>query len=71
VKFEIHKNNDNQYWFGLKTVNGENIGKSKGYLVKQSAKKGIKSVRAKSPIGAFSAFIFTDSIPVSASCLEV
>jgi hypothetical protein len=25
-KFEIHKNNDNQYWFGLKTVNGENIG---------------------------------------------
>ncbi|CAC9477243.1 hypothetical protein [uncultured Gammaproteobacteria bacterium] len=47
-KFEIHKNNDNQYWFGLKTVNGENIGKSKGYLVKQSAKKGIKSVRKNS-----------------------
>lgn len=47
-KFEIYKGNDNQYWFRLKAVNGENIGKYEGYVAKQSAENGIESVRKNS-----------------------
>ena len=47
-KFEIYTGNDNQYWFRLKAPNGEIIGKSEGYVAKQSAENGINSVRKNS-----------------------
>jgi len=46
--FEIYIGNDKQYWFKLKTGNGEIIAKSEGYSAKQSAQHGIESVRQNS-----------------------
>lgn len=47
-KFEIFKGTDSQFYFRLKAPNGEIIGWSEGYTMKQSAQTGIASVRVNS-----------------------
>lgn len=46
TKFELFQSNKNQQWyFHLKAGNGEIICQSEGYKSKQSAEKGIRSVK--------------------------
>lgn len=52
AKFEIFKGQDADYYFRLKAANGENIGFSEGYTVKQSANTGIQSVKINSLVDA-------------------
>jgi len=47
-KFEVFKGKNRQFYFRLKASNGEIIGKSEGYIAKQSAETGIASVKANS-----------------------
>jgi uncharacterized protein YegP (UPF0339 family) len=48
AKFEINKDNAGEYRFKLVAVNGEVIAVSEGYTSKESAMKGIESVRHNS-----------------------
>lgn len=50
--FELNKSKDEQFYFVLKTGNGEVILTSEPYLSKASAENGITSVRENSPIDA-------------------
>ena len=48
--FEIFKSpKDNQYYWRLRAANGEIVLRSEGYKTKQSAERGINSVRVHSP----------------------
>jgi uncharacterized protein len=48
-KFEITKDHAGKYRFHLKAANGEIIAQSQGYGTKESAKKGIESVKENAP----------------------
>ena len=45
AKFEISKDKSGKYRFHLKAANGEIIAASQGYETKESAHKGIESVK--------------------------
>jgi uncharacterized protein YegP (UPF0339 family) len=44
-KIEIYKGEDKQFYFRIKSDNGEIIAVSEGYTTKQNCKNGIESVR--------------------------
>jgi uncharacterized protein YegP (UPF0339 family) len=46
AKFEISKDKSGKYRFHLKAANGEIIAASQGYETKESAEKGIESVKS-------------------------
>lgn len=48
-KFQIFNGTNNQFYFNLKSANGEKILASEGYLSKISCQKGIESVRQNAP----------------------
>lgn len=45
-KFELYTDKAGEYRFRLKASNGENIAASQGYTEKESAQKGVASVKA-------------------------
>jgi hypothetical protein len=45
AKFEVFKGLDEKYYFRLRAANGEIVLASQGYKSKQSAKKGVESIR--------------------------
>jgi hypothetical protein len=49
AKFEISKDKSGKYRFHLKAANGEIIAASQGYETKESAHKGIESVKTSAP----------------------
>jgi uncharacterized protein YegP (UPF0339 family) len=49
AKFEISKDKSGKFRFYLKTANGEIIAASQGYETKESAHKGIESVKTSAP----------------------
>ena len=50
MKYEIFQSENNKkYYFRLKAKNGQIILSSQGYASKDSAKKGVESVRTNSP----------------------
>ena len=49
AKFELYKDNANEYRFRLKAANGEKILKSEGYTTKANALNGIASVKTNAP----------------------
>jgi uncharacterized protein YegP (UPF0339 family) len=49
AKFEISKDKSGKFRFHLKTANGEIIAASQGYETKESAHKGIESVKTSAP----------------------
>lgn len=61
-KFEVFKDQSNEYRFRLKAPNGEIIATSEGYTAKASCFNGIESVKKNAPIAAivelFSRIIF-------------
>jgi uncharacterized protein len=48
-KFEISKDKSGKYRFHLKAANGEIIAASQGYETKESAEKGIESIKTNAP----------------------
>jgi uncharacterized protein YegP (UPF0339 family) len=48
-KFEITKDKAGKFRFHLKAANGEIIAQSQGYETKESAEKGVESVKANAP----------------------
>jgi uncharacterized protein YegP (UPF0339 family) len=50
AKFEINKDVGGEFRFKLVAVNGETIAVSEGYTAKESALKGIESVRLNAPV---------------------
>ncbi len=48
-KFEISKDKSGKFRFHLKAANGEIIAASQGYETKESAHKGIESVKTNAP----------------------
>jgi uncharacterized protein len=49
-KFEIFRSSkNNQYYFRLRSINGEPILSSEGYTTEQSCRNGIASVKANAP----------------------
>ncbi len=48
-KFELYKDNANEFRFRLKAGNGEVVGTSEGYKQKASAENGIESVKTNAP----------------------
>jgi uncharacterized protein YegP (UPF0339 family) len=49
AKFEISKDKSGKFRFHLKAANGEIIAASQGYETKESAHKGIESVKTSAP----------------------
>jgi uncharacterized protein YegP (UPF0339 family) len=49
-KFQIYQGNDDQYYFRLLAVNGENILGSEGYAARASCQNGIDSVKENAPL---------------------
>ena len=49
AKFEISKDKSGKFRFHLKGANGEIIAASHGYETKESAHKGIESVKTSAP----------------------
>jgi uncharacterized protein len=49
AKFEISKDKSGKFRFHLKAANGEIIAASQGYETKESAEKGIESVKTNAP----------------------
>jgi uncharacterized protein YegP (UPF0339 family) len=49
AKFEISKDKAGKFRFHLKAANGEIVAASQGYETKESAHKGIESVRTSAP----------------------
>jgi uncharacterized protein len=49
AKFEITKDKSGKYRFHLKAANGEIIAASQGYETRESAHKGIESVKTSAP----------------------
>jgi uncharacterized protein YegP (UPF0339 family) len=49
AKFEISKDKSGKYRFHLKAANGEIIAASQGYETRESAHKGIESVKTSAP----------------------
>jgi uncharacterized protein YegP (UPF0339 family) len=49
AKFEINKDKAGKFRFHLKAANGEIIAASQGYETKESAHKGIESVKTSAP----------------------
>jgi uncharacterized protein len=49
AKFEISKDKSGKFRFHLKAANGEIIAASQGYETKESAHKGIESVKSSAP----------------------
>ncbi len=49
AKFEIFKDNVDQFRFRLKAPNGEIIAVSEGYITKQSCQKGISAIQKYAP----------------------
>ena len=47
--FEIHKSDDGQFYFTLKTVNNEIIATSEMYTTKENCQNGIDSVKTNAP----------------------
>jgi uncharacterized protein YegP (UPF0339 family) len=48
-KFQIFNGTNSQFYFNLKSANGEKILSSEGYLSKTSCQNGIDSVKANAP----------------------
>ena len=48
-KFEIYQDKAGEFRFRLKARNGENIGRSEGYVAKTSAMNGIASIGKNAP----------------------
>lgn len=49
-KFQIYLGKDEQFYFRLFAVNGENILGSEGYKAKSSCQNGIESVKENAPL---------------------
>jgi hypothetical protein len=49
AKFEISKDKSGKFRFHLKAANGEIIAASQGYETRESAHKGIESVKTSAP----------------------
>jgi hypothetical protein len=49
AEFEISKDKSGKFRFHLKAANGEIIAASQGYETKESAHKGIESVKTSAP----------------------
>ena len=49
-KFEVFKDQSNEYRFRLKAPNGEIIATSEGYTAKASCLNGIESIKKNAPI---------------------
>ena len=49
AKFEISKDKSGKFRFHVKAANGEIIAASQGYETKESAHKGIESVKTSAP----------------------
>ena len=49
AKFEISKDKSGKYRFHLKAADGEIVAASQGYETKESAHKGIESVKTSAP----------------------
>jgi uncharacterized protein len=49
AKFEISKDKSGKYRFHLNAANGEIVAASQGYETKESAHKGIESVKTNAP----------------------
>jgi hypothetical protein len=49
ARFEISKDKSGKFRFHLKAANGEIIAASQGYETKESAHKGIESVKTSAP----------------------
>ena len=47
--FEIHKSDDEQFYFTLKAANEEIIATSEMYTTKQNCQNGIESVKTNAP----------------------
>jgi uncharacterized protein YegP (UPF0339 family) len=52
AKFEIFKGTNSQFYFRLKSGNGEQILASEGYLAKASCLNGVQSVKTHAPYDA-------------------
>lgn len=48
-KYEMYKDKAGEFRFRLKARNGENIGRSEGYVAKASAVNGIESIGKNAP----------------------
>ena len=49
MKIEIFKGGNGQYYFNVKSANGEKIAQSEGYTKKQSAEDTIKVLKEQLP----------------------
>ncbi len=49
AKFEVYKDNNEEYRFRLKAANGEIIASSEGYSSKSACLNGIESVKNNAP----------------------
>jgi hypothetical protein len=49
AKFEISKDKSGKFRFHLKAANGEIIAASQGYETRESAHKGVESVKTSAP----------------------
>jgi uncharacterized protein YegP (UPF0339 family) len=50
AKFELYKDKKGEYRWKLVAPNGQTIAVGEGYTTKESAKKGIESVKKNAPV---------------------